>query len=194
MSLKTVATFIYWISWLPGGLEISSWTFSNSPFCVDLKNIQFYIIWWNLDWDIVKILEGGHLKSQHFSLIVESFTLALMSNNEPLWQFMTNYEHLLALIGTQEHSRVWFHGAMTTLESSWALMALWPQDHVWHWALMRAQKCPWALIFIHECSCHHGAMHVSVHGWTWAFISIHEYSWAFMSTYKRPWALIIMEP
>ena len=28
---------------------------------------------------------------------------------------MTNYEHLLALIGTQEHSRVWFHGAMTTL-------------------------------------------------------------------------------
>ena len=44
VSLKTVATFIFGISWLPGGLEIPSWTFLKSPVCVDFKNIQFFII------------------------------------------------------------------------------------------------------------------------------------------------------
>ena len=192
------------MSGLPRGIEISSWTFFNSPFCADLKNIQFYIIWWNLDWDIVKILEGGHLKSQHFSLIVESFTLALMSNNEPLWQFMTNYEYLLALIVTQERSRIWSHGTVTTIESSWVLVALWPQDHACQWALMRAHEslivpmsahfyswmlmAPWSHAY--ECSW----LIMTIHTHSWVFMNIHEYSWAFMGTYKRPWALIIMEP
>ena len=63
VSLKTVATFVSWISQLPRGLEIPSWTFFNSPFFVDFKNIRFSIIWWNLHRDISKLLRGGHFKS-----------------------------------------------------------------------------------------------------------------------------------
>ena len=37
------------ISWLQRGLEIPSWTFFNCPFCVDFKNIEFFIIWYDLD-------------------------------------------------------------------------------------------------------------------------------------------------
>ena len=185
MFTKTCPVFLFWISGLPRGVEISSWTFSNIPFCIDLKNIQFYIIWWNLDRDIVKILEGDHLKSQHFSLIVESFTLALMSNNEPLWQFMTNYKHLLALIGTQEHSRVWFHGAMTTLESSWALMALWPQDHAWPWALMRAHESSRVPMSTHFYSWMLMAPWSHAYECSWLIMSIHKHSWVFMSIHEH---------
>ena len=56
MSLKTVPTFVLWISQLPWGLEIPSLTFFDSPFRVDFKNIHFYVIWLNLDRDIAKIL------------------------------------------------------------------------------------------------------------------------------------------
>ena len=63
VSLKTVAIFIFWISRLPRGLDIPCWTFFNSPFCVDFKNIQFSIIWWHLNQDISKILQGGHFKN-----------------------------------------------------------------------------------------------------------------------------------
>ena len=41
VSLKTVATFISSISRLPRGLEILSWTFFNSPYLVDFRDIQF---------------------------------------------------------------------------------------------------------------------------------------------------------
>ena len=63
VSLKTVPTFVLGICQLPRGLEIPSWTFSNSPFRVEFKNIHFYIIWLNLDRDIAKILGGSHFKS-----------------------------------------------------------------------------------------------------------------------------------
>ena len=63
VSRKTLATFVFWISRLPRGLEIPYWTFFNSPFCVDFRNIQFFIIWWNMEWDIVKILHRGHFKT-----------------------------------------------------------------------------------------------------------------------------------
>ena len=45
VSGKTVNTFVFRISRLPRGLEIPSWTFFNSPFSVDSKNIHFVIIW-----------------------------------------------------------------------------------------------------------------------------------------------------
>ena len=63
VSLKTVPTFVLWISQLPWSLEIPSWTFFNSPFCVEFKNVHFYVIWLNLDRDIAKILGGSHFKS-----------------------------------------------------------------------------------------------------------------------------------
>ena len=45
VSSKTCSTFVFWISWLPRGLEIPSWAFFKSPFCVYFKNINFIIIW-----------------------------------------------------------------------------------------------------------------------------------------------------
>ena len=63
VSHNTVSTFVFWISRLPRGLEIPFWTFFNSPFCADFKNIQFCIIRWNIDWDIGKIQQGGDFRS-----------------------------------------------------------------------------------------------------------------------------------
>ena len=62
VSHKTLPTFVLWISRLPWGLELSFWTFFNSPCRVDSKSILFFIIWWNLDRDIAKILRVSHLK------------------------------------------------------------------------------------------------------------------------------------
>ena len=39
---KHVPLLFFLISWLPRGLEIQSWPFSNSPFRADFKNIQFF--------------------------------------------------------------------------------------------------------------------------------------------------------
>ena len=62
------------------------------------------------------------------------------------------------------------------------------RDHEHSWGLMRAQECPWALMFTHECSWPHGAMLMSAHGWSWAFISIKsiiEHSWALTSGHEH---------
>ena len=59
VSHNTVSTIVFWISQLPRGLEIPSWTFFNSPSHVDFENIQFFIVRWNMDWDIGKILQGA---------------------------------------------------------------------------------------------------------------------------------------
>ena len=37
-------SYLFWISRLPCGLEIPSWTFFNSPFCVHLRNIIFLCV------------------------------------------------------------------------------------------------------------------------------------------------------
>ena len=62
---KTVNTFVFLISRLPMGLEIPSWKFSNSPFCVDF----FISSWRNLDPDVTKIVHS-HSKSYHFCLLL----------------------------------------------------------------------------------------------------------------------------
>ena len=43
-SKKPPMRFALRIFQLPWGLEIPSWTFFNSPFRVDFKNVHFYII------------------------------------------------------------------------------------------------------------------------------------------------------
>ena len=69
--LETVATFGSRISRLPRGLEIPSWTFFNSPFCVDFKYINFSIvcnkIFQKYDGEVI-------LKVNMFLFIVESRT------------------------------------------------------------------------------------------------------------------------
>ena len=78
VSRKTLATFVFWISRLPRGLEIPYWTFFNSPFPVDFKNIYFFIIRWNMDRDISKIWLGG----QNFLCIVSWSSSTLMRSYE----------------------------------------------------------------------------------------------------------------
>ena len=63
VSRNTVYTFVLLISRPPKHLKVPSWTFFNSPFCVDFKTIKFVIIWCNFDWDITKILKGSHWKN-----------------------------------------------------------------------------------------------------------------------------------
>ena len=69
--VKKTSSFVLFI-YLPHiGLEIPNWTFFNSPFHVDFKNIRFCISWSNLDLAFGKILQGGHFKNPHFLVIVE---------------------------------------------------------------------------------------------------------------------------
>ena len=66
VSQKKVSLWFCIISLSPRGLEILSWTFFNSPFRVDSKDIHFVIIWGNVVQDIAKILQGSHYKSYIF--------------------------------------------------------------------------------------------------------------------------------
>ena len=45
VSHNIVSTFVLLNSRPPKHLEVPSWKFFNSPFCVDFKTIQFVIIW-----------------------------------------------------------------------------------------------------------------------------------------------------
>ena len=146
VSRKTVSTFVFWISRLPRALKIPSWTFFKSPFCVDLKNIQFFIIWWTLDWYIRQILQGGHFKSKHFSFIVLSTMSALMSSHDFLWVLISTHQWSWALLSTLEHSWVWCYCA-----------------HCAHGLLV---PYPWLLLSSHEYSLIHETELISVHGYS----------------------------
>ena len=45
VSQKKRPTLVLLISQLSSGLEIPSWTFFNSPFRVESKNVHIFIIW-----------------------------------------------------------------------------------------------------------------------------------------------------
>ena len=66
--------FALWISWLPRGLEILSWTFFNSPFRVYFKHVHFYDFWRNIGLDIGKIIQGHHFKS-FFKILIQALAL-----------------------------------------------------------------------------------------------------------------------
>ena len=63
VSHNTVYTFVLLISRPQKHLKVPSWTFFNSPFCIDFKTIKFVIIWCNFDRDIAKILKGSHCRN-----------------------------------------------------------------------------------------------------------------------------------
>ena len=60
VSKKNRPTLVLQISQLSRGLEIPFWTFFNSPFHVEFKNVYIFIIWCYLDRNIAKILGCGH--------------------------------------------------------------------------------------------------------------------------------------
>ena len=88
------STYVFWISWLPRGLKIASWTFFNSQFFVDFRNIYFFIIHRNMEGEIGKIQQRGPPKSNFF------FIYCLMKQPWP---------HGTMLMTTLECSL--FHGA-----------------------------------------------------------------------------------
>ena len=162
MSHNIVPTFVFWIFRFPRGLEILYWTFFNSPFHVDFKNIQLFIILWNMDRDIGKILQGGHFKIQHFNYCLFKH----VSTYELSWALMSSHKHSFWLIRTHMHSWVWCYYAISSHEC---------------WSMPMA-PCSWLLLSSHECALIHGAYFLSVHGCSWMLMSNFEHSWAPITT------------
>ena len=134
------------ISWLPSGLDIPSWTFFNSPFCIDFKTSQFVMIWWNFDRDIAKILKESHFKNQHLLFINESRTWTLRITQEYSGALKSTHEQSWALVSTD------MYGA----KALWVGMAPWHQAHKCSLLLMSAVgamvPCSWVLMATYECS------------------------------------------
>ena len=159
MSQKKRPTLVLMISPLSRLLEIPSWTFFNSPFRVESKNVHIFIIWWYLDRDIAKILGCSHFDIQYFLFITESSK----------WSLRSDHEHPLALMSTHEQLWIWGDGTIS--------------DHKWSWhhysMFMKAPACLWMILVPRkpapECS--------------WAVMSTNECSKAPMSAHERQWAL-----
>ena len=66
VSRKTVYAFWFLISRQSEGAESNSWTFSYSPFNVDLKDVLDFVIWPLLEWVIAKLMQEDKNKNQHF--------------------------------------------------------------------------------------------------------------------------------
>ena len=119
MLKKNSTFFVLWISRLPRGLKIPSWTFFNSPFRVEFENIQVFIIWWNLDWDICKLLQGGQFNHKYFVY----FLIKRLSSNEYYGAVLSAHKRSVAFLDTKEQLRESCHGTMSTFECSWVLPA-----------------------------------------------------------------------
>ena len=133
------------ISRLQLDLDIPSWTFFNCPFRVDLKNIHYFSIWWNLDWDICKLLQGGQFNHKYFVY----FFIKRLSSNEYYGAVLSAHKRSVAFLDTKEQLRESCHGTMSTLECSWVLMSAPERSQVltvyWH----HAQWCLKALKSTH---------------------------------------------
>ena len=105
------------------GRGLTLWFHMELP-CVDFKDTQFLIIWWNLELDIVEILKVGHFKSQHF------FVYCWIKN-------LSNH----VKSGAQEHS-----GALKSNDHSWHDGIVPISAHGWSCLCMSAMST-------HECSC-----------------------------------------
>ena len=99
------------------------------------------------------------------------------STHDLLWVLKSSNKRLCVLMSTQEHSREWLYGAMSTHECWWALIASW-----WCHA--------------HDCTCAPMSAHCSmapsswVHGCSWVLMGAraHECSWLLISsTHEKPW-------
>ena len=195
VSRKTGNTFVFKISRLPMDLKISSWTFFNSPFHVDFKNIPDFIIWLKVDQDIVKILQGTLLKSWHFwfSTGLSTWVLWITHQHSWLsWELMSTHEHSWVLMSSHEHSWAF----RSTSELSWPLIST--QEHSWVWCHGNRS--------VHECYRCHVIMPMNVHeypwvliaalGWSWVamsrvLIAAFEYSWVFMNANECSCVLLI---
>ena len=99
----------------------------------------------------------------------------LTSANECQWVLMSAHDcSWKAVRRILEHSWAWGHGAMSTHESSKAVMSMVPS----------------ALIITHERSLCHSTILMSAHECSWAHMSACESSWALMRVHKCWTALL----
>ena len=149
VSHNIVYTSVLLVSWPPKHVEVPSWTFFNSPFRVDFKTIKFFIIWWNFDRDIAKILKGSHFKNQHLLFINESKSWTLPITQEYSGALMSPYKHFLASLSIDDYG----------CKVLWVLKDPWHHNHECLLALMSAVCAmtpgSWMLMVAynaHECS------------------------------------------
>ena len=171
MSPNTISTFVLLISWLPRGLDITSWTVLNSPYPVDFKNVQFFFtILWNMGQGIGKIL--------HFCFLYEAVhSWALMSIHEcwyaPMGQWRHAHDYSWGLMSAHTHCSM--------APSLWLFISAANEQTL---ALTNTNKQPGAAMNTHEL----GTME------QWALMRAQEQSWAWcheaMSTHKHSWALM----
>ena len=127
----------------------------------------FLIIWWNIDRDIGKVLQGSNFKSQHL-FIVESSAWTLMSVQE--------YGAIVTLVLLRAHGAMAPYSWMLirTHGHSWALVS----THEFYLVLMRAHKYSWMLKSAHERSLvpmsAHSATLMSAYGCSWLIITTHQ--------------------
>ena len=119
VSRNSLDLFIFWITRLPRGLEIPSWTFFNSHFRAESKKSTFLLfgdIWTEI---LPKYLEA-------VILILNIFRLLLNQANEHSGSLMSVHENSGALINIQEHLSAF----KSTYEHSW----VWGNE--WSWMIM----------------------------------------------------------
>ena len=122
VSHNTVSTFVFLIPWLPRGVEIPSWTFFNSPFCVDFDIIQFFIILWNSDqW------QNTTRRSFEKLTFFVYCTIEQFVTHELLWALKSTHVRSWALMSTHKYGAMaqwaiksndeypWLHGTMLML-------------------------------------------------------------------------------
>ena len=208
VSSKTVSTFVFWISRLPRALKIPSWTFFNSPFCVDLKKSNFLLfgeLWTDI---FAKYYREVILK-------VNIFRLLLYQPCQHSWALIISCECSLTHINNHERSWALMSlvllrplcprppGALpiTAVELSWVLIDSWDRAHKCSWLLLVAFECPDVLKGAHDGS----QFLMSTHGLPWTLTSLaswcnehlwelknnHAYSamrsYALISTHERSW-------
>ena len=148
------STFVFWISWLPIGLEIPLWTFLNI-----FNFLLFGETWRKI---LPKYYREVISKVNIFSFIVESGT----------WALMKTHDH-------PEHPEVWCYGVMRLMSANNTMLI---GAHERQWVLMITPgtivPCPWVLMDGRACSC----VLMAACEFSWALISAHKHSWADISS------------
>ena len=113
------------------------------------------------------------------------------STHDLSWAHMSSNKHSCVPMSTQEHSWVWWQGAMSTHECWWALIALWwCHTHDCTCGPMSAHcsmaPSSWVFMAAHECSM----VIRNTHGCSWLLMSAHECWWVLMRAHDCSWALM----
>ena len=106
-----------------------------------------------------------------------------ISAHDLLSALMSSHKRSCVIMSTQEHSWVWWYGAMTAHECWWGLRASWRHAHDCSRALTSGHCCmasnSWALMAAHESSM----VIRNTHGCSWLLMSAQKCLWMLMSAH-----------